>query len=86
MSVFNVELRRVVDDSYEIEVGFKLADKLIEDIKNGLIGKIKKFAVVTDSNIKELYADEILAKIIEAGYSADLFVFEAGEKYKKPRN
>lgn len=82
MSVFNVELRRVVDDSYEIEVGFKLADKLIEDIKNGLIGKIKKFAVVTDSNIKELYADEILAKIIEAGYSADLFVFEAGEKYK----
>lgn len=82
MSVFNVELRRVVDDSYEIEVGFKLADKLIEDIKNGLVGKIKKFAVVTDSNIKELYADEILAKIVEGGYSADLFVFEAGEKNK----
>lgn len=82
MSVFNVELKKVVDDSYEIEVGFKLVDKLVEDLKNGLVGKIKKFAVVTDSNVRQLYADEIIGKIIEAGYTADIFVIPAGEKYK----
>lgn len=82
MSVFHVGLKRVVDDSYEIEVGFGLADKLIEDIKNGLVGKIKRFSVITDSNIKELYADDILKKLHEAGYRADLFVFPAGENHK----
>lgn len=82
MSTFNVELKRVVDDTYEIEIGFGLQDKLIEDLKNGLVGKIKKFAVVTDSIVKDLYAESILKKIQEAGYQADLFVFEAGEKSK----
>ena len=41
MSVFNVELKRVVDDTYDIEIGYELENKLIEDIENGLIGKIK---------------------------------------------
>lgn len=82
MSVFHVELKRVVDDSYEIEAGFGLADKMITDIADGLVGKIKRFAVVTDSNIKELYAEDILKKLREAGYRAELFVFPAGEKYK----
>lgn len=82
MAVFNVELKKVVDDSYEIEIGFGLADKLIADIQNGLVGSIIKFAVITDSVVKDLYADEILTKLQNAGYHADLFVFEAGEKQK----
>ena len=36
MSIFNVELKKVVDDSYEIEVGHSLEQKLISDIKGGL--------------------------------------------------
>lgn len=82
MSTFNVELKKVVDDSYEIEIGYELQDKLISDIKNGLVGKIKKFAVITDSTVKELYADSILKRLQDAGYQADLFVFPAGEKSK----
>lgn len=82
MSTFNVELKKVVDDSYEIEIGFGLESKLIQDLKNGLVGRINKFAVVTDSIVKELYAENILDLLIEAGYSADLFVFPAGEKSK----
>ena len=36
MSVFNVELKRVVDDTYDIEIGYALENKLIEDIcRNG---------------------------------------------------
>lgn len=82
MSTFEVELKKVVDDSYEIETGFALEEKLIEDIKNGLVGNIRKFAVVTDSIVKDLYADHICQLLVDAGYQADLFVFEAGEKSK----
>ena len=82
MSVFNVGLKKVVDDSYDIEIGFELQQKLIQDIKNGLVGNIAKFAIVTDSIVKELYADNIHHLLQEAGYSTDIFVFEAGETNK----
>ena len=82
MSVFNVELKRVVDDTYDIEIGYELENKLIEDIENGLVGKIKKFAVITDSNVKELYAKPICEKLLKAGMKVDMFVFPAGEKSK----
>ena len=82
MGTFQVELKKVVDDSYEIEVGFALEDKLIQDLQNGLVGKIHKFAVITDSNVKDPYGEPILHRLKDAGYQADLFVFEAGEKSK----
>ena len=82
MSVFNVELKKVVDDSYEIEVGHELEQKLIDDIKAGLVGNIKKFAVVTDSNVKPLYADKIFGMLRDNGYKCDLIVFPAGETSK----
>lgn len=82
MSVFQVELKKVVDDSYEIEIGYQLQEKLIDDLKNGLVGKIKKFAVITDSIVKELYADHIVELLLEAGYQAKEFVFAAGETSK----
>lgn len=82
MGTLNVELKRIVDESYEIEIGFGLEDKLILDIKNGLVGNIRKFAVITDSIVKDLYAVKIMNKLINACYCADLFVFEAGEVNK----
>lgn len=82
MGIFNVELKKIVDDSYEIEIGLGLEEKLISDLKNGLVGKLTKFAVITDSIVKDLYAESILSKLNDAGYQADLFVFEAGEKQK----
>ena len=82
MSTYNVQLKRVVDDSYEIEIGFGLQDKLISEIKNGLVGNIKKFVVVTDSIVKDLYADDIYNRLVENGYVADIIAFPAGEKSK----
>lgn len=82
MSTFQVELKKVVDDSYEIEIGYHLQNQLITDIQNGLVGNIKKFAVVTDSVVKDLYAKDIYEQLLDAGYQADLIVFEAGEKSK----
>lgn len=82
MRTFNVELKKVVDDSYEIEIGYELENKLIADLKNGLVGNLHKFAVITDSIVENLYAKKICELLTEAGYQADLFVFEEGEKQK----
>lgn len=82
MSIFNVELKKVVDDTYDIEIGYNLSDTLVSDLENGLAGKIKKFAVITDTNVRDHYALPICEKIKHAGYSVDLFVFPAGEKSK----
>lgn len=82
MSIFDVELKRVVDDSYEIEIGYDLKNKLVSDIERGLVGNIRKFAVITDSNVAELYAKPISEKLVREGYEVDMFVFTAGEKSK----
>ena len=82
MSVFNVELKKVVDDSYDIEIGYNLKDQLVDDLETGLLGSTKKLAVITDSNVRDLYAKPICEKLIHAGYKVDLFVFPAGEKSK----
>ena len=56
MSNFHVGLKKVVDDSYDIEIGYGLEEKLVNDLKNGLVGGLHKFAVVTDDIVKDLHA------------------------------
>lgn len=82
MSNFHVGLKKVVDDSYDIEIGYGLEEKLVNDLKNGLVGGLHKFAVVTDDIVKDLHAEKICNLLIEAGFTAQLFVFPNGEKSK----
>lgn len=82
MQRFRVELKKVVDDSYDVRIGRELMGELVEDMKGGLVGACKKFAVVTDSVVKDLYAVPVLDRLREAGFTAELFVFPAGEKSK----
>jgi len=82
MSVFQVELKKVVDDSYEIEVGRSLAGKLAEDLTRGLMGSLRRFALITDSNVEKLYAEPILRILTDAGFSGEIFSFPAGEESK----
>ena len=82
MSIFKVELKKVVDDSYEIETGFSLEKKLVQDIQDGLVGNIQKFAIITDSIVRDLYAQPICEQMVKAGYQAEIFSFPAGEKSK----
>ncbi|MCC8082310.1 MAG: 3-dehydroquinate synthase [Lachnospiraceae bacterium] len=82
MAKFQVELKKTVDDSYEIEIGYGLSDRLIADITDGLVGKLRKFAVISDTNVSGLYAAPIAEKLRAQGYQVDLFIFEAGEKSK----
>lgn len=79
---FNVELKRLVDDSYDIEIGHSLKDRCAEDIKNGLFGGVRNIAVVTDSNVKGLYAEDIYSALLSEGFNARLFVIPAGEESK----
>lgn len=85
MSCFHVGLKKVVDDSYDVQIGSHLFGTMIQDIKNGLAGERKKFAVITDSHVEPLYGKPILCALKEAGYQGDLFVFPAGEKSKVRR-
>lgn len=82
MSSFRVELKKTVDDSYDVQIGQNLIPDLIKDIQNGLVDGIKKFAIITDSEVEERYAKPILDALVQAGFSGDLFVFHAGEKSK----
>ncbi len=82
MKKIYVELKKTVDDSYDIDIGHSLTDSLVNDIKNGLLPGIKRFAVITDSNVRDLYADSVCERLKALGFKADLFVFPAGEKSK----
>ena len=59
MGNFRVGLKKVVDDSYDIEIGYRLEEKLVYDIKNSLVGNLHKFAIVTDDVVKDLHAEKI---------------------------
>lgn len=80
--IYHCDLKKIVDDSYEIEIGRKLSDVLINDIKCGLSGNVRKFAVVTDDIVAPLYAQQIYNKILNADYHANMFVIPNGEKSK----
>lgn len=82
MSSFRVELKKVVDDSYDVQIGQNLVSTLINDIKNGLAQGRRKFAVITDSTVEPLYGKPIADALKEVGFACDLFVFPAGEKSK----
>lgn len=82
MSVFRVALKKVIDDSYDIEVGRSLAGQLAQDLCAGLMGSRRRFALITDSTVKQLYAEEICRCLLDAGFEGQIFSFPAGEKSK----
>ena len=85
MSKFYVELKKVVDDSYDIEVGQNLFATLVNDLKGDLGEGINQYAIITDSNVKELYGDSLLEQMKAEGFKVDLISFSAGETSKVRR-
>ncbi len=82
MSTFNVGLKKVVDDSYDIEIGYSLFESLRSDLKNGLMGKLKKIALITDSTVLPLYALPLSELLREDGYTVEVLSFPSGEESK----
>ncbi len=82
MAKFQVELKKIVDDSYDIEIGHGLAEQLMKDLEAGLVGTVQTFAVITDETVAPLYAEPILEALRQHGLSAELYSFPAGEASK----
>ena len=82
MSKFYVELKKVVDDSYDIEIGKNLFETLIKDLKEELGKGISRYAIITDSNVKTLYGDQLYHLMEAEGFKVDLISFPAGETSK----
>ena len=82
MSTFQVQLKKTVDDSYEIEVGRSLEQKLTDDLTQGLMGGLRRFALITDSRVERLYAEPVCRMLKDSGFSGEIFSFPAGEESK----
>lgn len=85
MSVFNVELKKVVDDSYDIEMGYRLEDQLGRGFRDRSSGKNQEVCRDHGFNVLDLYAKPISEKLSKAGFKVELFVFPAGEKVRPDR-
>ena len=66
-------------DSYDILFSDSFAG-LSEALKG--INAPKKLLIVTDSNVKELYAEEVRGLLCAAGYDCAVYAFPAGEQNK----
>jgi 3-dehydroquinate synthase len=82
MPVFRVPLQAAIDESYDIEIGARLFDRLVADLQAGLLAGVHRLAVITDRTVEELYGRELLALLDHAGIKASMFSFPAGERYK----
>ncbi|HEY3426482.1 MAG TPA: 3-dehydroquinate synthase [Negativicutes bacterium] len=82
MAKFSVALRKIVDDSYDVEIGRNLFPVLIDDLKNGLVKDISKIVIISDSIVKDLYGNALLQCLQDNNFNADIITFPAGEKNK----
>lgn len=82
MPKFQVHLRRIVDDSYEIEIGRDLFNDLIADLQQGLAGRPSRIAVITDSKVGAVYGKELIQQLQAGGYACNLLEVPSGETSK----
>ena len=70
--------------NYNVYIGKGLVDSCGEMVKDLVKGR--KCVVISDSNVAPLYAQRVKESLEKAGFSAELFVIEAGEESKNPEN
>lgn len=75
-----LNLRRSVDESYDIIIGFGLFEEIASDLKRVL--PRNKYAIITDSNLRGIYGEKLLEQFYREGLSACLIDFQAGEESK----
>lgn len=75
-----ISLKREVDESYDVVFGNNLFPKIAQDLKNSPLGE--RYAIITDSNVRQLYATPLKESLNNAGLNTEIFSFEAGEQNK----
>ncbi len=79
-NVMKILLGRKVNESYKIIFGDGLFPQIAADLKESPVGS--KYAIITDSNVKPLYADSLEELLKNEGLEVATFSFEAGEPNK----
>ena len=80
MGILRINLKKEVDDSYDIVIGSGLFNKLAAELKKSPLGS--SYVIITDSNVARLYGKELLNNFSDKNIRAHLLTFAAGEKSK----
>lgn len=80
VKLLKLNLKRIVDESYDILIGFGLLDEIPLDLKNRPVGS--RYAIITDNELRRIYGERLLKRFHEAGLEAHLIDFPAGEESK----
>ena len=80
VKVLRVNLRKKLDDSYEIIVGEDLFPRIAQDLRLKPLGY--RYVVISDVTVMRLYGRALVKLLREAGLRADGLAFPAGEKSK----
>ncbi|MFH1105789.1 MAG: 3-dehydroquinate synthase [Candidatus Aenigmatarchaeota archaeon] len=80
MKNVHVNLRKVVDNSYDIVIEPGCLSTIAKDLKAKPLAY--RHAIITDSNVGPLYGASLLKDLKGHGLNADIFYFSAGEEHK----
>jgi len=81
MNRVRVNLKKIVDNSYDILIDKNLLKKLPSELKQNPLGN--KYAIITDSNVEKLFGKDILRSMKRHKIDAVLLSFKAGEQSKR---
>jgi len=80
MATINVNLRKEIDNSYNIVVARGLFGRIPTQLKRLNIGE--KYAIISDKKVGKLYGEKLLKEMKDHGHEAHLFTFEGSDKHK----
>ena len=86
MQTINVKIEKVINNSYEIEIGYDMFEKLMDDIKHKIVPNVYRYAIITDSNVAALYGYRLFELMKKQGFNVDIYSIPAGEKSKTREN
>ena len=86
MQTINVKIEKVINNSYEIEIGYDMFEKLVDDIKHKIVPNVYRYAIITDSNVAALYGYRLFELMKKQGFNVDIYIIPAGEKSKTREN
>ncbi|HLC64922.1 MAG TPA: 3-dehydroquinate synthase [Candidatus Nanoarchaeia archaeon] len=80
MEIVRISLKKRIDNSYPIYIGFNIAKFICSDLKKKSIGN--KYLVISDSTTGKLFGPKLVSYMRKIGLKTDILLFPEGEKNK----
>ena len=80
MEKVHLNLKKEIDNSYDILIGSGLFSKIPLDLKKCNFGN--RYLIITDSNIKGMFGEKLLVLMKKEGLDTELISFKSGEQSK----